>query len=40
MKAIVFDEEFQTFGLAVRGNSDRDIFIGLYGTFLETLAGI
>jgi len=36
---IVFDEESQMFGLAVPGSheNDNDIFIGFYGTFLETL---
>jgi hypothetical protein len=35
---IVFDEIGQTFGLATSNvKSDRDCFLGTYGTFLETL---
>jgi hypothetical protein len=37
---IVFDEESGMFGLAVRDFHDRDVFIGFYGSFLETLEGM
>jgi hypothetical protein len=36
---IVFDEESKYFGLAVAG-LHKDIFIGFYGTFLDTLQGM
>jgi hypothetical protein len=37
---IVFDEASGTFGLAISGAQDNDVFIGFYGTFLETLEGM
>ena len=37
---IVFDEESGMFGLAISGKHDNDVFIGFYGTFLETLEGM
>lgn len=36
---IVFDERSGLFGLAVPGQG-RDVFIGFYGTFLETYAAM
>jgi hypothetical protein len=36
---IVFDEEMNEFGLATPGNG-LDVFIGYYGSFLETLEGM
>ena len=36
---IVFDEETRKFGLAVSA-VDRDLFLGFYGSFLETLEGM
>lgn len=36
---IVYDEQVGMFGLAVAG-TERDVFIGLYGTFLETYAAM
>ena len=36
---IVYDQEEQEFGLAIAGK-DKDVFIGLYGTFIETLEGM
>jgi hypothetical protein len=38
---IVFEEESRMFGLAVSNVArERDLFLGLYGTFLETLEGM
>ncbi len=34
---IVFDEETRRFGLAVSSKAGRDVFIGFYGDFVETL---
>ncbi len=34
---IVMDEETGDFGLAIISDKNEDIFIGFYGTFLETL---
>jgi len=36
---VVYDEMREMFGLAIYGN-DRPVFIGLYGSFTETLAGM
>jgi hypothetical protein len=36
---IVYDESAGLFGLAVSGTA-RDVFIGCYGSFLETLRGM
>jgi hypothetical protein len=36
---IVFDEEAEMFGLAFR-SSDGDVFLGYYGSFLNTYAGM
>jgi hypothetical protein len=33
---IVFDEQRRQFGLATRDQHGRDIFLGFYGTFIET----
>ena len=37
---IVYDERSGMFGLATRGAHAQDVFIGFYGTFLETLEGM
>ena len=37
---IVFDEARGEYGLAVTGQTGRDVFIGYYGSFLETLDGM
>ena len=37
---IVYDEEKGMYGLAIRSDKDEDVFIGYYGTFLETLDGM
>lgn len=37
---IVFDERSRMFGLAIEGAHKHDVFIGFYGTFLETLEGM
>jgi hypothetical protein len=42
---IIFDDQKQMFGLAICGRESEkevfhDIFIGYYGTFLETLDGM
>ena len=38
---IVFDEGTRQFGLATKHREgDRDVFLGFYGTFLETLASM
>jgi len=37
---IVFDEGSRMFGLAIEGAHKHNLFIGFYGTFLETLAGM
>src|SRR4051812_10817472 len=37
---IIFDEESREFGLAIAGQHEHDVFIGFYGTFLETLEGM
>jgi hypothetical protein len=37
---IVFDEASGMFGLAISGTHNNDVFIGFYGTFLETLEGM
>ncbi|HYX71806.1 MAG TPA: hypothetical protein VE732_03480 [Nitrososphaera sp.] len=37
---IIFDEESRMFGLATGGAHGHDVFIGFYGTFLETLEGM
>ncbi|MGI9105072.1 MAG: hypothetical protein ACR2G4_02360 [Pyrinomonadaceae bacterium] len=37
---IVFDEKSGLFRLAIIGFHQRDVFIGFYGTFLETLEGM
>jgi hypothetical protein len=34
---IVFDERDRTFGLAMTDQNGRDVFLGSYGTFMETL---
>ena len=34
---IVFDESARRFGLATSSRSGRDVFLGLYGNFIETL---
>ncbi len=34
---IVFDEKTTIFGLATSGFQERDVFLGFYGSFLETL---
>jgi hypothetical protein len=37
---IVFDDESRAFGLAIGNAHDRNVFVGFYGTFLETLQGM
>jgi len=37
---IVFDEEAREFGLAIEGKDGRDVWIGNYGTFIETFDGM
>ncbi|MFL6230742.1 MAG: hypothetical protein ACJ741_18365 [Pyrinomonadaceae bacterium] len=37
---IVFDEGSGMFGLAISGAHSNDVFIGFYGTFIETLEGM
>ena len=37
---IVFDEQERMFGLAVSVVGKPDMFLGFYGTFLETLEGM
>jgi hypothetical protein len=37
---IVFDEQRKEFGLATRDQNGREIFLGFYGTFIETLDGM
>ena len=37
---IVFDEDTRMFGLAISGAHGNDVFIGLHGTFRETLEGM
>jgi hypothetical protein len=37
---IVYDENSAMFGLAINGAHAHDVFIGFYGTFLETLEGM
>ena len=37
---VIFDEESGMFGLATSGRRANDVFIGFYGTFLETLEGM
>lgn len=37
---IVFDEKSGAFGLATKGFRRRDVFLGFYGTFLDTLEGM
>lgn len=37
---IVYDEERDMYGLAVKGDKNEDVFIGNHGTFLETLDGM
>ncbi len=34
---IVFDEQDRSFGLATTDQHGRDLFLGCYGTFMETL---
>jgi hypothetical protein len=34
---IVFDEETRSFGLATSSLKGRDVFLGFYGNFVETL---
>jgi hypothetical protein len=34
---IVYDDRRDQYGLAITGQHRRDVFIGYYGTFLETL---
>jgi hypothetical protein len=34
---IVFDERDRSFGLAMTDQHGRDVFLGSYGTFMETL---
>lgn len=33
---IVFDETERQFGLAIPGQNGADVFLGFYGTFLDT----
>jgi hypothetical protein len=37
---IVFDEGTRRFGLAASSTAGRDVFIGFYGSFVETLEGM
>jgi hypothetical protein len=37
---IVFDEQRREFGLATRDQHGRDVFLGFYGTFMETFDGM
>ena len=37
---IVYDDERDAFGLAIRGRSSEDVFIGYHGSFLNTVAGM
>lgn len=37
---IVYDEKSGMFGLATNGAHGQDVFIGFYGTFLDTLEGM
>ena len=37
---IVYSEERDIFGLAIKGRSTEDVLIGYHGSFLDTLAGM
>jgi|SRR6516162_8965759 hypothetical protein len=37
---IVFDKAERKFGLAMPGRDGQDVFLGFYGTFLETFNGM
>ena len=37
---IVFDEATRQFGLAIEGKDERDVWIGHYGTFIQTFDGM
>ena len=37
---VVFDEKSCIFGLATSGFHELDVFLGFYGTFLNTLEGM
>ena len=37
---IVYNEDRDIFGLAIKGSRDSAVLIGYYGSFLETLAGM
>jgi len=37
---IVYDEDADKFGLAVADDRSAGVFLGLYGSFLETLSGM
>ena len=37
---IFYDEDENTFGLATKSQNDQLIYLGNYGTFLETLEGM
>ncbi len=34
---IIFDEQSRRFGLAIEDTENKNVFLGLYGTFLQTL---
>lgn len=37
---IFFDEETRQFGLAVEGKDGRDVWLGFYGSFMQTFEGM
>lgn len=37
---IVFDEHARKFGLAIEGKDGQDVWIGNYGSFIETFDGM
>jgi hypothetical protein len=37
---IVFDENTRQFGLAIEGKDGRDVWLGHYGTFIQTFEGM
>ncbi|WP_421921179.1 hypothetical protein [Marinifilum sp.] len=37
---IIYDQEDNMFGLGIKSNKDELVFIGYYGTFVETLKGM
>ncbi|MGB7746227.1 MAG: hypothetical protein WBN75_02965 [Verrucomicrobiia bacterium] len=37
---IFFDEEMHQFGLAIEGKDNQDVWLGFYGSFIETFEGM